>query len=216
VEKIYESSFESILISKMGLFENNVRTDKIFNRHVDSKDEMIKEFLETKPLWTISSVTWPKKIFITIGFFDEKLKRLQDVDLHIRFLLTNYKISFHNIVDCWYRIENQKSDKVIKIKYDKLTESYLLFIDKFYQNQILTDVLNFNHHLVLKRLFWTVLFKYFIKSSLKNIFLIYQINAKYNFFSFFKLPFIFIMMLYNFLGLKDKSGYVKLKLLVLK
>lgn len=62
-------------------------------------------FLKAKFIWPITSILWNKDFFIKLGGFDKNLKRLQDIELSLKALLTVEKIEvLNNEVDFYYRV----------------------------------------------------------------------------------------------------------------
>lgn len=67
----------------------------------------INDFLSHKLPWQTMQLIWNKIFLIKLGGFDEQFKRLQDVEIHTRALLSlgvNYK-QFLGKPDCYYRID---------------------------------------------------------------------------------------------------------------
>jgi glycosyltransferase involved in cell wall biosynthesis len=91
------------------VFKNtNVITEKGENVVANSEDsEYLNHFLNAKFIWPITAVLWNKKFLISLGAFNPKLTRLQDVELSIRALFksNNYNV-LNNSVDFYYCVSN--------------------------------------------------------------------------------------------------------------
>ncbi|QQY80919.1 glycosyltransferase family 2 protein [Tamlana sp. s12] len=100
----------------------------------------LHEFLSNELPWTIMDVLWKREAIESVKF-DECLARFQDDDFHIRVLLNKdlkcYRI---NIIDSYYRVEDEQvslSDKYI----DEALKDYYKILIKY---EHLNLVLNYN------------------------------------------------------------------------
>ncbi|WP_194768002.1 glycosyltransferase family 2 protein [Tamlana sp. I1] len=167
-------------------------------------------FLSYNLPWHTMSGLWNRH-FLTNIFFDEKLKRFQDVDFHIRLLLNNKVVLERlNKIDSYYRNSSDEKKGAIEIYNSKVLESYIEIIKKA-KNWNLDS----NQKKAFKR-FLYVTFKSFVfhgkqQNFLNYKFLISSINSitklKLTEYSFF-----YLMALYSFLGLTDKKGIGSYKL----
>lgn len=89
-----------------------------------AKSNHLELFLIHKLPWSIMQTIWRKDFLLLLSGFDEDYPRLQDVELHTRALLNNnvkYKIIKTDIVDCYYRIDEDRIkvdlNHFIRMKY---------------------------------------------------------------------------------------------------
>jgi len=134
-------------------FRNNVYLNKSINRdpEVYSVDNYLLLFLSCHIPWTIMSVLWKRNIIQKFSF-DEKLGRFQDVDFHIRVLLSK-KITFDRIqkIDTYYRqAGDQKTNNPIFNKV--VVDGLIALMIKLCKNQLLKA----RHFNALKRLLFTM------------------------------------------------------------
>jgi len=64
------------------------------SRFLSRDSDMLNKFLEMKLPWLVTSPLWRREFISSIGGFEERLDRLQDVELHIR-ALANIKGSYY-------------------------------------------------------------------------------------------------------------------------
>jgi glycosyltransferase involved in cell wall biosynthesis len=93
----------------------------------------LNRFLSHDLPWAICSVIWRRNKFFEIGCFNEKFKRLQDIELHTKSIIANskYLIFDKHKIDCFYRIDNKRlKGSFYQLMEDKL-ESCFLYVDYF-------------------------------------------------------------------------------------
>ena len=123
---------KSVFVFNMGLLINKVKTKRVYNKDFNNSKIYLKQFLKGVVPWTITCVFWDRVTFEVVGKFDEKFQRLQDVDLHTRLLLNDVEIHRVPQVDTWYRILDDISDYVSEDKLPRIINSYVRYINKFY------------------------------------------------------------------------------------
>jgi glycosyltransferase involved in cell wall biosynthesis len=114
-------SNRQIEFNEFAIFPNyDIVSNKGINtkRLIKQREELLNSFLAAQFLWQTTCVLWDKKFLVTIGKFDPKLQRLQDVELFIRALYESkkYKI-IDNKVDFFY------SANPIRLKDDIVKKS---------------------------------------------------------------------------------------------
>jgi glycosyltransferase involved in cell wall biosynthesis len=90
------------------VFKNTAIDDKYQGVRILPKKtgNYLEHFLKAEFIWPITSILWNRTFFNTIGKFDDKLQRLQDVELSIRALQkSNSYTVIDNAVDFYYRVK---------------------------------------------------------------------------------------------------------------
>jgi glycosyltransferase involved in cell wall biosynthesis len=97
----------------------------------------LDDFLNYNILWHTTSSTWKKETLQKIGGFNEDLDRLQDVDIHIRYLANTNKtyIDHESEPDSFYRISGYHSN-LTKEKKDKIVSSTEKMINSYKNTNI--------------------------------------------------------------------------------
>ena len=93
----------------------------------------LKDFLQHKLPWGITQPFWDINFLRRVGGFNEKIHRLQDVELHTRALMqSNIKYFLYpNITDCYYRID-EKRKTYKEYTFSKcLTDSAVMYCNEF-------------------------------------------------------------------------------------
>lgn len=202
---------KSIFVYSMGLFRFGEKTDQIFNKKFNTEKESIKNFLKVSPPWTITSVFWSRALFVNIGFFDETIERLQDVDIHTRLLLSGVKVKTIEIVDCWYKILDNPDEYVNDEKRPMLVQSHIHFINKFY-NYKDSEILNSKEiNDCLRITYLKVLKKYVFKEKMVLFKQVYELNKTLGILSFKKSRILELLAIYHKLGMMNKYGYSKIR-----
>ena len=113
IKKISNNKTLDFAVFPMGTFYENIGdSNSIWNNF---NGNHLHRFLSHDLPWAICSVIWKKKSLIKLGGFNESFSRLQDVELHTKALINDFKYSTfsgHNS-DCFYRINRNR------IKYYK-------------------------------------------------------------------------------------------------
>lgn len=120
IEKANEYPNANMLIFTMGVFYSKIGDDnRIWKPQVSN---YLSNFLSHTLPWSILQPLWDAKFLKSLKGFDTSFIRLQDVEMHTRALLqSNCKVQvFPNILDCYYRIDEER-----------LTTSYCLFLEKW-------------------------------------------------------------------------------------
>lgn len=97
-----------ISFRSFAVFKNNSTIDKIgdVNTIIYNDQDYLNSFLGAKFIWPITAILWKKVYFNKIGGFNEKLPRLQDVELSIRALQQSVDYSvLDNTVDFYYHVK---------------------------------------------------------------------------------------------------------------
>ncbi|MDN3725287.1 glycosyltransferase family 2 protein [Aequorivita sp. SDUM287046] len=202
---------DSVFIYLMGLFRYGSKTDQIFNKKFNNEKEYIENFLKVNPPWTITSIFWPRSLFLNKGFFDETYSRLQDVEIHTRLLLEGVKINLVEDVDCWYRILDNPKEYLSEEKRPMLIESHIQYIEKFYNYED-SELLNkIEINTCLKFTFLKVLKKYVLKKNVIYFKEINNLNNSLKILNFKKMKIIEILNFYHKLGFFNRYGYNKIR-----
>tara|TARA_B100001287_G_scaffold144355_1_gene121384 strand:+ start:15914 stop:16873 length:960 start_codon:yes stop_codon:yes gene_type:complete len=156
------------VIFKMGTFYKTIGDSKLI--WSDFSGDHLKRFLSHSLPWHTMMVLWRKKTLIDLNGFQESFKRCQDVELHTRALISNFKyeISLNSESDCFFRIgsnrikdhidflkkdilgktsyynyfkNNLKGSKILKNLKGTIFESYLIIFTFYKQDKITTTQL---------------------------------------------------------------------------
>lgn len=87
--------YNFLVFRQLVINENN---DQIYLWNIDTEDNDLDRFLKADSVWPISGPVYKAKIFSQNNYFDEELTCWQDLDLHIRLLISNY--SYIKCSDC--------------------------------------------------------------------------------------------------------------------
>lgn len=92
-----------MLVYPTGVFMDTLGdSDLLFNIPSDVED--LNRFLDRDIVWQTSGPIWKRKALLEIGCFDLKLLSQQDVDLHIRALISGLNYTYlHKEPDVFYR-----------------------------------------------------------------------------------------------------------------
>jgi glycosyltransferase involved in cell wall biosynthesis len=142
------------------VFKNTAIDDKYEGVRILPKTtgNYLDHFLKAQFIWPITSILWNREFFNTIGEFDDKLPRLQDVELSIRALQksTSYRV-LDNSVDFYYRVKPIRERKNF---VQPVCDSVYLFISE------LLDTSNFTKdQLTLISSYYYLCVKYFARSG---------------------------------------------------
>jgi len=130
VKQIKNTNFHFCVFS-MGTFKNKLG-DFDYQWMPDSKNPL-KDFLQHNLPWSILQPIWRKDFLVEIGGFDINFKRLQDVELHTRALITT-DLKFKQFIgkpDCFYRIDEGRKTLNAYQFLNNWVESSLLYFSKF-------------------------------------------------------------------------------------
>lgn len=88
-------------------------SEKVFNQFLETKEENLKYFLTDNPPWQTMCPIWKGSSFIRLGGFNELYTCMEDPELHVRALLSDYSFRIVKTKpDCYYRHsfnENQQN-----------------------------------------------------------------------------------------------------------
>jgi len=140
-------------------------SEKIFNHFLKTKEEYLKYFLVDNPPWQTMCPIWKRDSFKKLGGFKEEYKSMEDPDLHVRALLSDYRFQVVNSnPDCFYRNsfnENQSQNNF----WRNSIEGRILFLKDIYH------YLDFNiESKDQKQLYFSYLSKFYL-SLVKNFML---------------------------------------------
>ena len=150
-------------IFKMGTFYKTIGDSKLI--WSDFGRDHLNRFLSHNLPWHTMMVLWKKSTLIELDGFQESFKRSQDVELHTRALIFNFKyeISLNSESDCFFRIvsnriknhidflkkdilgktnyynyfkNNLKGSKILKNLKGTIFESYLIIFTFYKQDKI--------------------------------------------------------------------------------
>ena len=95
-------------VFKMGTFYKAIGDSKSI--WSDFSGDHLKRFLSHSLPWHTMMVLWRKKTLIDLNGFQESFARCQDVELHTRALISNFKYEICNSVkvDCFFRIDSNR------------------------------------------------------------------------------------------------------------
>ena len=125
------------------------------------KDNYLNYFLQARFIWPITAIIWKKEYFNSIGQFNPKLPRLQDVELAIRALQNseNYKV-IDNEVDFFYSVKPIRSRKNF---LKPVCDATYIFINELLQVQYLSQ-----YQLSLLKGYYFMCTKYLERSNNKK------------------------------------------------
>ncbi|WP_336127225.1 glycosyltransferase family 2 protein [Mesoflavibacter sp. CH_XMU1422-2] len=132
------------VIAETSYYSKGVKGERSINKFASntSSEKYLKHFLKYDLPWTTMSVLW-KRITINNIRFDEKLPRLQDVDFHIRVLLSKPLHNFRlNIIDNYYRSE--PGSKSTYSHHKKVIDASLIVFNKYLNGDYLNKKLKVN------------------------------------------------------------------------
>lgn len=135
--KIIEQDNFDFCVFTMGVFIKEIG-DSNYLWQPNSKNPL-EDFLRHKLPWSILQPIWKKDFLIKLGGFDENFKRLQDVELHTRALLSenvNYK-QIVNSPDCYYRTDEERKNFNVFEFLSRRVDSSNLYVSKF--SSLITD-----------------------------------------------------------------------------
>jgi len=108
-------------------------SDKVFNHFLKTKEEYLKFFLIDNPPWQTMCPIWKGSSFLQLGGFNELYKCMEDPDMHVRALLSDYSFEVVNKnPDCFYRnsfVENQSQHRF----WRKSIEGRIIFLMDVYE-----------------------------------------------------------------------------------
>lgn len=139
INKISNNKTLDFAVFPMGTFYENIGdSNSIWNNF---NGNHLHRFLSHDLPWAICSVIWKKKSLIKLGGFNEDFSRLQDVELHTKALMNNFKYSTFSDYnsDCFYRINRNRIKYYKKYCMDDINGK-ISFIN-FFNNKIIDNVL---------------------------------------------------------------------------
>ncbi|WP_416448157.1 glycosyltransferase family 2 protein [Leeuwenhoekiella sp. A2] len=152
------------LIGTTGKIHNEQIIEEIINRDPDpiKEESYLSMFLQYRLPWPILSGVWKRRVIYKFPF-DENLLRLQDVDFHLRILLSNkYQGKRIFKIINYYRINTE--NRVTNLDFlDKVISSFMLFHKK-----ILTYDLKENKKFFKKFIFF-FLFRFLYSNAICNL-----------------------------------------------
>lgn len=126
----------------MGTFYKTVGDSKLI--WSDFSGNHLKRFLSHSLPWHTMMVLWRKKTLIELNGFQESFDRCQDVELHTRALISNFKYDICNSIeiDCFFRIDSNR----IKNRIDFLKKDISGKINYYrYFNNLKHDSINLKY-----------------------------------------------------------------------
>jgi glycosyltransferase involved in cell wall biosynthesis len=95
-------------VFKMGTFYKSIGDSSL--EWSDFRGDHLKRFLSHNLPWHTMMVLWKKNTLIELNGFEESFNRCQDVELHTRALIFQYKykISLNNKIDSYFRIDSKR------------------------------------------------------------------------------------------------------------
>lgn len=154
-------------VFKSASFIDNIDNNmlKIFNKYYDENLIYLKNFFILNSPWNILCPFYKLRDRKNFLLFDENLQRFQDIDFHIRSIITaqqNFKIFSNLNPDTFYRL-NEKHQKE-KLSSECLVRSFEYFVKKHYiDNNYWTIELNIQECYI--QLFRNAFFQIFIKNN---------------------------------------------------
>lgn len=115
-----------------GTFYNTIGDSNSF--WTSSKKNHLDKFLAHHLQWNIMSPIWERGFLMQLNGFDEQFPRLQDVELHTRALLqkgVNYKIAHNYSVDCYYRIDVERTHQSYAEALKQMQSGIIMFTSNF-------------------------------------------------------------------------------------
>ena len=202
----FNDSKIDFVIANTSKFQDTLFDEKAINIDpcLKTNENYILLFMNYKLPWTIMSVLWKRSVIQEFSF-DESLLRFQDVDLHIRVLMSKkYVFKRLDETDNYYRHSGfEKTNK----EYDnKVVKGFFKLIDKFGHIESL-DISYIN---AFKRFCYIISrdFIYFSKSKNKiDKKEFYFLMNKYNFLNFKDLSIFTMIRFYSFYSLESKKGF---------
>lgn len=131
---VMENSSWDFAVFPMLIFNRNWEDAK-YLWNVETTENDVDRFLKLDAVWQTTGPIWGKQFLIDLGGFDERLNCWQDVDIHIRALLTkpNYKKYYELPPDCFYRRNSENSISQQEISSRAKLNSRYLLAQKLYQ-----------------------------------------------------------------------------------
>ncbi|MCC5929243.1 MAG: glycosyltransferase family 2 protein [Cyclobacteriaceae bacterium] len=119
----------------MLIFKLEKENEKFFWNVVSEEDDL-NRFLRLDAVWQTTGPIWRKKTLQKIGGFSEDLHCWQDVDLHLKALLSGFKYKklYDLPPDCYYRRHNEGSISQNRINTPEKLKSRWQIFTKVFQN----------------------------------------------------------------------------------
>lgn len=121
----------NLLVFTMGVFKSKVG-DSPYLWLPKVKQPLI-DLLSHKLSWSILQPLWKKDLIVSLNGFDERFKRLQDVDLNTRALLSEKTkvVCFNGKPDCFYRIDPSRINYEMSEFMERWIDASNLYFEKF-------------------------------------------------------------------------------------
>jgi glycosyltransferase involved in cell wall biosynthesis len=142
------------------VFKNSAIDDKYEGVRIlpEKSGDYLDHFLKTKFVWPITSILWNRSFFKAVGQFNERLPRLQDVELSIRALQNSTLfVVLDNSVDFYYRVKPIRERKNF---VKPVCDSVYLFISELLDSSSLS-----NYQLSFISSYYYLCIKYFARSG---------------------------------------------------
>lgn len=130
--KQIENTINDFFVFPMGTFYHQIGDSS--SLWLPNSIYPLKDFLQHNLPWAITQLIWKKDFLIKLNGFDTSFSRLQDVELHTRALM-NENLVFdkkNEIVDCYYRIDEERKNFNEFEFLKRRVLSTNLFINKFF------------------------------------------------------------------------------------
>lgn len=155
VEAATKFNSANLLVFGMSLFRKTLFDDE--RKWLPWTNKPLFDFLRHKLPWQTMQAFWGIEFLKELEGFDEKFKRLQDVELHTRALLnSNVNLEqFPDTIDCYYRIDEERKCFNEVDFYTLRTLSTVMYCNKFekiipvnYQKLLLVTIIKLYTELV--------------------------------------------------------------------
>jgi len=207
---IFEKQTEfNFLAFRMGAYDGS-KFSEATKVAANSHEGIVKQFIRQEYAWNITGPIW-KRSFLNDFHFDERLYRYQDVELHLRVLLSSEAGSYKVFqeTDCFYRVNERTQLIHIDDTFKKnIVKSYHLLIESVKKHatdgalESLRKEIVFGYYRMLSKYLNTATKKIFAKGK-QTIYGTVEVTPKE------KLYFYVLTQL--ILRLKGKKGFFSVK-----
>jgi glycosyltransferase involved in cell wall biosynthesis len=151
----------------MATFYNKIGDSNYIWKHFEG-NHLIR-FLSHDLPWQTMMVLWEKDSLINLSGFDVDFCRLQDVELHTRALLFNFKYKIYSTLspDCHYRIDEKRFSIDYYSYLERKIDGSIIYIDTFLE--LLQDLNQKQMTKYLKGTFFVILSQICLAFVLKKI-----------------------------------------------
>ena len=130
IKSIVDTNYDFVVFP-MGRFVNNDIKNQIKARRLYKNRDYLYYYASGNAGWPITSPIIRKSFFVTLGGFDVRFQRSQDIEFNLRAIALSkcgYKLEYRKDADCFYRVGTTISS-ILMSKFEKALESYPLFLD---------------------------------------------------------------------------------------